>query len=56
MNCGEKFCAAQNYSRAAVLSALALRVDAILVMIFATAASGAWLLNCFANGDADGAD
>jgi hypothetical protein len=43
-------CAPQNHSRCAVLSALDVKLA--VVMIVASAASGAWLLN----GDTDGAD
>jgi hypothetical protein len=48
-------CAPQNHSRRAVLSALDVKLATVKlarVMIFASAASGAWLLN----GDTDGAD
>jgi hypothetical protein len=48
-------CAPQNHSRRAVLSALDVKLAMVKlakVTIFASAASGAWLLN----GDTDGAD
>jgi hypothetical protein len=47
-------CAAQNYSRAAVFSALAHELGRDHDL--RNCSIGAWLLTCAANGDADGAD
>jgi len=52
----ENLCAAQNYSRAAVLSALTIAVQARYSPNLRNCSIGAWLLACTANGDADGAD
>ena len=52
----QKFCAAQNYSHAPVLTALTIAYRPRYGHDVRYCSIGAWLLNCLANGDADGAD